>query len=218
MKTAFALALVAAAGAANADVVVNEVVGSTTGADVEFIELYNTGASAIDLTGWSLELWDSDIDAGGSGFGGADGFGSLALTGSIAAGGYWTAANGETAAQLGFTGDAFFGNNGIENSAYTLILRDSGGNIANSIYFADGSDAGDQANDAGSPITADITVGPDGSFLPAGFYRFGDGSDIIELHNFSDFSDYTPGAANVPAPAGLAIAGLGLIAAGRRRR
>ncbi len=217
MKTAFALALVAAAGAANADVLVNEVVGSTTGGDVEFIELYNTGASAIDLTGWSIELWDSDIDAGGSGFGGADGTAPYALSGSIAAGGYWTIANGETASQIGFTGDAFFGNNSIENSSYTLILRDGMGNIANSIFFNDG-DAGDQANDAGAAITADVTVGPDGSFLPAGFYRFGDGSDIIELHNFSDFTDYTPGAANVPAPAGLAIAGLGLIAAGRRRR
>lgn len=214
MKNAFALALVAAATtAATADVVVNEVVGSTTGADVEFIELYNTGASAIDLTGWSIELWDSDTGS----FGGGDGTAPYALSGSIAAGGYWTIANGEAAAQIGFVGDAFFGNNSIENSSYTLILRDGMGNIANSIFFWD-SGAGDQANDAGTVITPDVTVGPDGTFLAAGFYRSGDGSDNIVAHNFSDFSDYTPGAANVPAPAGLAVAGLGLMAAGRRRR
>lgn len=217
MKNAFALALVAAASAASANVVVNEVVGSTTGADPEFIELYNTGASAIDLTGWSIELWDSDIDAGGSGFGGADGTAPYALSGSIAAGGYWTIANGEAAAQLGFVGDAFFGNNSIENSSYTLILRNAMGDIANSIFFWD-SGAGDVANDAGFIITPDVTVGPDGSFLAPGFYRSGDGSDNIVRHDFSDFSDYTPGAANVPAPAGLAAMGLGLIAAGRRRR
>lgn len=217
MKTVFALALVAAAGVASADVVVNEVVASTTGQDPEFIELYNTGASAVDLTGWSLELWDSDIDAGGSGFGGADGSAPYSVSGSIAAGGYWTIANGEAASQLGFVGDAFFGNNSIENSSFTLILRDGGGSIVNSIFFSDGG-VGDQANDAGAAITADVTVGPDGSFLAPGFYRSGDGSDNIVQHDFSDFSDYTPGAANVPAPAGLAIAGLGLIAAGRRRR
>ncbi|WP_420587948.1 lamin tail domain-containing protein [Marivita sp.] len=218
MKNAFALALVAtAATAASANVVVNEVVGSTTGPDPEFIELYNTGAGAVDLTGWQIELWDSDSDAGGSGFGGADGTAPYALSGSIAAGGFWTIANGEAASQLGFVGDAFFGNNSIENSSYTLILRNDLGDIVNSIFFWD-SGAGDQANDAGTIITPDLTVGPDGTFLAPGFYRVGDGSSTIAQHDFSDFTDYTPGAANVPAPAGLAVAGLGLLAAGRRRR
>ena len=217
MKTAFALALVAATGIASADVVVNEVVGSTTSSDVEFIELYNTGAAAVDLTGWTIELWDSDFDAGGSGFGGSDGTAPYNVSGSIAAGGYWTIANGVAASELGFVGDAFFGNNSIENSSYTLILRDGGGSVVNSIFFFD-SDVGDQANDAGTVITPDITVGPDGTFLAPGFYRAGDGSDNIVRLDFSDFSDYTPGAANLPAPAGLAAMGLGLIAAGRRRR
>lgn len=217
MKNAFALALIAAATAANADVVVNEVVGSTTGADVEFVELYNTGATAINLTGWTIELWDSDSDAGGSGFGGADGTAPYALSGSIAAGGYWTIANGEAASQLGFIGNAIFGNNSIENSSYTLILRDNNGTAVNTIFFWD-SGAGDQANDAGTIVTPDFTVQPDGGFLAAGFYRAGDGSDNIVMHNFSDFSDYTPGAANVPAPGALALLGLGGLAASRRRR
>jgi len=214
MKNAFALALVAAAAtAASANVVVNEVVGSTTGPDVEFIELYNTGASAIDLTGWTIELWDSDSTS----FGGADGTAPYALSGTIAAGGYWTIANGEAASQLGFIGDAFFGNNSIENSSYTLVLRDAGANVVQTIFFWD-SGAGDQANIAGSVITPDITVGPDGTFLPAGFYRAGDGSNNIVIHSFNDFSDYTPGAANVPAPGALALLGLGGLVAGRRRR
>ena len=214
MKNAFALALVAAAAtAASADVVVNEVVASTTGADPEFIELYNTGASSIDLSGWTIELWDSDSTS----FGGADGTSPYALSGSIAAGGYRTIANGEAASQLGFIGDAFFGNNSIENSSFTLVLRDAGASVVQTIFFWD-SGAGDQANIAGSVITPDVTVGPDGTFMPAGFYRSGDGSNNIVIHDFSDFTDYTPGAANVPAPGALALLGLGGLAAARRRR
>lgn len=216
MKTTFALTVIASVGAvASADVVINEVVGSTTGSDVEFVELYNTGAGSVDLTGWSIEFWDSDF--GTSGFGSTDGASPYFLGGSIAAGGYWTIANGQAASQIGFVGDASFADNSIENGSYTMVLRDGSSNIISTIFVWD-SGADDFANIGGSAVTADITVGPDGTFLPAGFYRAGDGSDNIVIHNFSDFTDYTPGARNVPAPAGLALAGLGLIASGRRRR
>ncbi len=213
------IAIVAAAGSvASADIVINEVLGSTAGPDNEFVELYNGGASAMSIDGWTIELYDSDIDAGGSGFGGADGFGVLNLTGSIAAGGHWLAANALAEAAYGVTADLQFGSNGIENSSYTILLKDDLGTIIDSVFVTDGG-MGDAANDAGTLITPGATIGPDGSFLPAGFYRIGDGSANLGILEFSQPSpSATPGAANIPAPAGLALIGLGGLAAARRRR
>ncbi|MFG0307287.1 MAG: lamin tail domain-containing protein [Phycisphaerales bacterium JB040] len=217
MKTAFAVVAVAGlAAVANADVTINEILGSTTSTDDEFIELYNTGGSAIDLTGWSLELWDSDA---GSAFGGVDGFGSLSLSGSIAAGGYFLLANAEFGNNYSATPDQTFANNGIENSSYTVVLRDATSAVIETLFVTDGG-AGDAANIAGTTITADSTVGPDGTFLPAGGYRIGDGGANWGILEFSTkpAPSATPGAANIPAPASLALLGLGGLAAGRRRR
>ena len=214
----FAIAMVAAAGlasVANADITINELLGSTSGSDAEFIELYNSGASAVDLTGWQIELWDSDA---GTGFGGADGGAPYALSGSIAAGDYYTLANALAQSTYGFTADQLFGANSIENSSFTIILRDDMGNIVESGFMTDGG-AGDTTNDAGTPITADWTFGPDGSFLPAGMYRIGDGSANIGLLEFDQPSpSATPDSANIPAPSALALLGLGGLVAGRRRR
>jgi len=210
-----AIALLAAAGSiASADVVINEVLGSTSGADNEFIELYNTGGSAQSLAGWTIELWDSDA---GSQFGGVDGGTPYALGGSIAAGGHWTIANMGAQSLYGFTAD-INQEISIENSSYTMVLRDDLANIINTIFVTDGG-AGDAANIAGTFITPDLTFGPDGTFLPAGFYRVGDGSNTLGLLEFGQPSaSATPGAANIPAPAALAVLGMGGLVAGRRRR
>ena len=214
MKTA--IALIAAAGSiASADVVINEVLGSTTSTDTEFVELYNGGASAVSLDGWSIELWDSDSTS--SGFGGADGFQVLDLSGfSIDAGGYFLAANDTFNQFLTANVDLAFADNGIENGSYTIILKNNGVAV-NTILVSDDDGV---ANEAGVAVTPDLSIGPDGSFLPAGFYRVGDGSDTLALLEFSPrpAPSATPGAANIPAPAALAVLGLGGIAAGRRRR
>jgi hypothetical protein len=213
MKTI--IAIMAAAGtAASADITINEVLGSTSGADNEFVELYNTGGSAVDLTGWTIELWDSDAGD----LGGADGGSPYALSGSIAAGGYFTIANALAESAYGFTADQNFDNNSIENSSYTIALRDAMDNLIEAIFVTDGGD-GDTANIAGTPITPDLSFGPDGTFLPAGFYRVGDGNDQLALLEFGQPSpSATPGAMNIPAPAALAALGMGGLLAGRRRR
>ncbi len=215
MKTIIALIAGVAAGA-NASVTINEVLGSTAGTDREFIELYNTGGSSVDISGWTIELWDSDA---GAQFGGADGGTPyiINLGSSIAAGGYFTIANALAETEYGFTADQQQAIS-IENSAYTMVLRDALSNIIETIYVADGG-AGDAANIAGTIITADYTVGPDGTFLPAGFYRIGDGSANLGILEFDQPSpSATPGRANIPAPAALAVLGLGGLVAGRRRR
>ncbi|USN99103.1 MAG: lamin tail domain-containing protein [Phycisphaeraceae bacterium] len=215
MKTI--IAIVAAAGSmASANITINEVLGSTAGADSEFIELYNTGASAVDLTGWSIELWDSDA---GTAFGTSDGAAPYVInTGSIAAGGWFLMSNALADATYGVTGDFLLPSNAIENSSYTMVLRDAGANVMQTIFVTDGG-AGDAANIAGTIITPDATFGPDGTFLPAGFYRVGDGSDTLAVLEFDQPSpSATPGYANIPAPAALGVLGLGGLVAARRRR
>jgi len=214
MKIAIA-AIAGIAVAANAGVTINEVLASTPSTDTEFIELYNTTGAAIDLTGWSIELWDSDADS--SGFGGADGGAPYALSGSIAAGGYFTLGNAQSQAFLSYTADITIGANSIENSSFTMILRDASNAVVESIFVSD--NVADVANIAGTPITPDFVVGPDGTFLPAGFYRVGDGSSNIAFLEFDQVpASATAGYANLPAPGALALLGLGGLATARRRR
>jgi len=214
----FTTAIAALAGitaAANAGVTINEVLGSTPSTDTEFIELYNTTGAAIDLTNWSIELWDSDVDS--SGFMGSDGGAPYALSGSIAAGGYFTLGNAQSQAFLGYTADITIGSNSIENSSYTMILRDGMGAIVESLFVTDS--LGDVANDGSAPITPDSVVGPDGTFLPAGVYRIGDGNDAWGILEFDQTPpSATAGSANIPAPGALALLGLGGLATARRRR
>lgn len=221
MKITLAIAALAGiATVANAGVTINEVLGNPVGSDFEFIELFNTTGAAIDLTGWSVELWDSDA----GNLGGPDGQAPYALSGSIAAGGYFTLGN--TAAQntLGFTADQLFGSNAIENSSYTMVLRDAMMNVIESIFVVDGdgdiNDGGlDIANIAGTPITPDFIAIEGSGFLPAGFYRLGDGAAEFGYMDFFDVgATATPGAANIPAPGALALLGLGGLATARRRR
>lgn len=217
-----AIAVVGASQAQGAtvvnDVVINEVLGSTTSSDTEFIELYNAGAAAVDLTGWSIELWESDFVVPGVPPASQDGASPYALSGSIAPGGYLLLSNALADTAFGVTGDILLPSNSIENSSYTMLLKDAGASIVNSVFVTDGG-AFDAANDGTSVITPDLTVGPDGSFLPAGFYRVGDGSATTALLEFSPIpaASATPGAANLPEPASLALIGLGGLAMFRRR-
>ena len=217
MKTIAIMAVAGLAGLANANVVISEVLGSTTGSDAEFIEIYNDGAGSVDVTGWTVELWDSDS---GTGFGGADGASPYAISAtSLASGQTWTPGNDLAAPAFGTTFDDSLPANAIENSSYTIILADAFSNVIFSAFVTDGG-AGDAANRAGASITPTITVGPDGTFLPAG-YRLTAADGSYEFSNFDIGAPNDPGVANyaaAPAPASMALLGLGGLVAGRRRR
>ncbi len=224
MRKLIAMAAVAGvAGAANADVLISEILGSTTGADWEFIEFVNMGAAAVDISGWSLELWDSDA---GASFGGVDG-GSPYIVGAgtiIGAGETFVMANADAVSGYGtFTPDMDQPGS-VENSSYTAILVDAGLAVVDSVFVTDGGD-GDAANRAGAAFDAAMTVGPDGTFLPAGFARTDTVGGHVVLEFFHDnrtgFDLFggTPGINQIiPAPGALAMLGLGGLVATRRRR
>jgi hypothetical protein len=224
-------AVVSVAGPAQAALYINEVLGSTSSNDWEFIEIYNSGPGSVDISGYEIELWDSDS---GTQFGGSDGGSPYIVPGStsIASGGFFLFANALASTGYSVTPDVSLGANAVENSSYTVILADgSGGSIVDSVFVTDGG-AGDAANRAGASITPGATFGPDGSFLPAGFYRTTDGGGTLALLNFNtgDLNNGTseggtPGASNViggpaiPEPTTLLVF-VGLLASSQlvRRR
>ncbi|MBB6429684.1 lamin tail domain-containing protein [Algisphaera agarilytica] len=199
------------AGQANADLFINEVIGSTTGADAEFIEIYNSGPTAVDLSGYQILEIESDS---GASQGTVDDTFEIA-SGTIAAGGYFLIGNATFTAGYGITPDLEL-NISIENSSYTLLLQDDSATTLYSAFVTDGG-AGDAAQGGVAP---DISVGPDGTFLPAGFGLSGDGGSTAYLLEFSPVPapSATPGAANIPEPASLALVGLGGLAMLSRRR
>jgi uncharacterized protein len=77
----------APASAASSSVLLNEVYGGggNSGATWrnDFVELFNRGKAAVDLTGWQVQYWSAGAAAG------AEPAGATALTGSIAPGGHF---------------------------------------------------------------------------------------------------------------------------------
>jgi predicted extracellular nuclease len=177
------LGLLIAAQPAAAQVVVNEVLGSTTGADSEFIELFNAGPGAVAIGGWQVELWDSDS---GSDFGSADSASPYVVPPGVTleAGQFFLFANALAQSTYNVTADVSLPDNAIENSSYTLALRNAAGDLIGSIFVTDGGGS-DLANIAGNLITPDLSLGPDGNFLPAGFTRVPDGGSELALLEFS---------------------------------
>ena len=110
------------AAPAGAQVIINEVLGSTAGSDNEFIELWNSGGAAENIGFWSIELWDSNENRipgldGGSPY--VVPFGTM-----LGAGDYYLMANALAEAAYGVTADLSIQSNAIENSSYTMILKD----------------------------------------------------------------------------------------------
>jgi MYXO-CTERM domain-containing protein len=240
-------ALLALAGIANGQVVISEVLGSTSGTDWEFIELVNLGAAPVDISGWAIELWDSDA---GAQFGTLDAASPYTVVGGtvLAPGEVWVIGN-----SLAFDGDSStpgptnfpnpdgyddgignesfngvdffrsqpFGNNSIENSSYTAVLADAGQNQVDSWFFSDGG-AGDLPNRAGTVFVPNFIVPLDGSFLAPGAYRVGTSVSLLNFGqadlNNGTLAGGTPGYNQIPAPGALALAGLAGLAASRRRR
>lgn len=184
--------------AAPVPLVINEVLGSTTGPDSEYIELFGTpGAS---LAGLSIIVIEGD---NGSPQGNIDAQFDFGPGDVIGDNGFFLIANATAAGTYDVTPNLALPDNFIENSTYTIALVETGSItdgvvtgtevVLDAVGVTDGGD-GDQTF-FGAP-----EVGPDGSFLPAGVGRIADGVDTDtaadwQILNFNNDApnDPTPG-------------------------
>lgn len=196
------LALAIPSATLSAHPVLNELVVSTAGADAEFVELYHPGPEAVDLQGWTLEVFESDA---GEDFGKLDRSHPFAA-GTLEAGDHLLLANAMFVAGYGIEADHLLPNNFFENSSHTVVLRDPGGVRRFSVFVDDGG-SGDQANDAGTAIVPDLTIEPlDGGGLAAGYALLPDGgASLLVLDDAVPAPDATPGTANPTFQGDLAL-------------
>ena len=181
---AFALLSLTASG----QIVINEVVYDDSGLDDrEFVELYNAGGSPVDISGWLLEAVDEAFPADNN----AD-YTVPAATPMIPAGGFYVFGAGTVANvnQVVGVSDLW------ENSNETILLRDSGGNIQDSVTYE-----GNKINPMTYPMNFVEGTAIWGNFASIditsqSWARWADGAD--SNNNGADFGllPLTPGASN----------------------
>ena len=175
-----------------AELVINEMLIDTApGLDTEFLEIFNAGATDVDLLGYSIEKWESDSDRD-PGLDGASIFIGVDSPVIIPPGGYYLIANAAfVAAYPAITVDLEISNNSFENSSATYVLRDANQSVVHTVFATDGGD-GDAANIDGTPIVPDA-IGND-----LGFALLPDGNNdnVVALNTGVPSTDATPGSTN----------------------
>lgn len=188
-------------GGGGQPLVINEVLGSTTSSDTEFVELF--GEPGASLEGLSIIVVESDAGASN---GTIDRRFDFEAGDAIGDNGFFLLGNdSEVVDDFGVTPNKIIADNFIENSSYTLALVEtaslSGSTVTGAEVVIDAvgvSDGG--AGDSfffGAPV-----IGPDGTFLPAGVRREVDGlGDFVVNDAFNPPGEATPTAGeSLPQP------------------
>lgn len=115
-----ALLFLLPASTAHAAVVINEVawMGTSVSANAEWIELANTGASSVDVSGWRLVSSSGSPD--------------ITLSGSIGAGGYYLLERTSDDTVSGVTADQVY-TGSLTNSGATLTLSNTSGAVVETL-------------------------------------------------------------------------------------
>lgn len=166
-------------------IVINEVLQSTTGTDIEFVELFGEGGASLE--GLSLLAFNANSAEAGDinlriDFGEGDVLGDN---------GFLLIGTETVAAEFGQTPDIIIADNTFENDSETFALVET-----DTLVVEDGTvinDPGTVVIDAVATVNGDLDVvdffsapqvGPDGSFLPAGVQRIEDGVDTDQADDF----------------------------------
>jgi uncharacterized protein len=174
---------------------INEVLASTTGTDVEYIELYGEPGAA--LAGLSLIYVESN---NGTPLGTIDFRYDFAANATLGLNGFYLI--GTTAGLQSFYGvtpNIDISTNSLENSSATLALVETSSLSGNTVTGSEVAlDAVGIADATASTFFFDAPlVGPDGSFFPAGVRRVSDGVDTDTAADWV-ISDFNLGPANTP--------------------
>lgn len=165
--------------------VINKVLGSTAGADPEFIEL--VGQPGQSLAGYSLIVVESDASAGSVVNGTIDARFDFAADHAIGDNGFFLVGNDLVQGIYGVVPNALIAQNFIENSSHTLALVETaslaGGAVAGTEVVLDALGVSDGEGPEHFHFGAPV-VGPDNGFLPAGAIRIRDGVDTNQASDF----------------------------------
>lgn len=114
------LALFLLPSLAHAAILINEVawMGTTANANAEWLELANTGSSAVDVSGWTLTS--------------SSGSPSITLAGTVGAGGYFLLERTSDSSVPTVTADQVY-TGALTNSGTTLTLSDMNGSVIDSV-------------------------------------------------------------------------------------
>lgn len=155
--------------------------GTAANSADEWVELYNSSASAIDLTGWGL------YEAGGGTL-------ILNLSGTIAANGYYLIERTDDNSVSDITADVFgpFAGSGLNNNGEHIVLKDSLGATVDSMDASAGWPAGDNAAKASMERKSD------------GAWQTNDGITINGKNAQGGSINGTPKAANSSTSSGQA--------------
>ncbi|MEM7228727.1 MAG: lamin tail domain-containing protein [Planctomycetota bacterium] len=207
---------------------INDVQGSESA--LEWVEIYNYGTSAVDLTGWTLGDEDSDLGT---------------FAGFTLGSGEYAILADDAAAFIAEWGVGVLGVNVIEidtltlaNGADELILSDSGSNAVWSLAYDNDETAGistylavdDFSNTVfGSKAAPGVDRNGDDIGIP-GFLGYESGGVGVDPNAFASLVGNGSGSLNegsplagdysvvIPTPGALALLGLAGFAGTRRRR
>jgi len=199
--TAIAAAVALGLGAQNAPaatgdpVLINEVLASTTGTDVEYIELY--GDPGASLAGLSLIYVEGNDSTGPGAIDFRYDFGA---TDTLGQNGFYLIGTASSLQLVyGVAPNADIATNSLENSSATVALVEtaslSGTSVSGSEQVLDTvgiTDASVSTFFFVAPV-----IGPDGTFFPAGARRVTDGMDTDVAADWV-ISDFNLGPANTP--------------------
>ena len=142
------LALFLTVAAAEAQIVINEIMYNPpeSGSDTtEYIELYNAGATAVDIQGWHFTAGVED---------------SVDVSTVIPAGGYfvWTVNGAAFQNTYGQAADREWASGGLRNGGEAIVIADASGVVMDSVNYDDGGNWPAAAGTGNSLALCDATT------------------------------------------------------------
>lgn len=213
-----------ASGAASANVIFTEIFYNLNGSEngtTEWVEIYNSGASAVDMSGWVYGDSQDNTFAGGFASGTTLGAGEVAII-SFQSESVFQSIWGSGIRVLQID-TAITLANAASATNEAIVLLDAGGAVVDTVNFENGNGWPSDANGASIsllPSALDASLNDLGASWATSQVGVNGGREALiinpDISNASTLDVSTAGV--VPAPGAAALLGLGGLVAARRRR